>query len=73
MEGYTDRPGVQFYTGGFLDGQVGKGGARYLPASGFCLETQTFPNAVNCPDYPSAVLRAGDVFESVTAFRFSAV
>ena len=48
MEVYTDLPGVQFYTGNFLDGQVpGKGGVKYARRQGYCFETQYYPNAVS--------------------------
>ena len=58
MEVLTTEPGVQFYTGNFLDGTVkGKGGAVYKQYSGFCLETQHFPDSPNQKDFPSVVLR----------------
>jgi len=73
MEVRTTQPGIQFYTGNFLDGTiVGKGGARYQRRSGFCLETQHFPDSPNHPDFPSAVLRPGEEFHSTTVYRFSA-
>jgi aldose 1-epimerase len=68
----TTQPGVQFYSGNFLDGSVrGKGGASYPRRSGFCLETQHFPDSPNHPNFPTTVLRAGQRFESTTVFRFS--
>jgi aldose 1-epimerase len=68
----TDRPGVQFYTGGFLDATlVGSGGRVYRQGDGFCLETQTFPDAPNRPEFPSPVLRPGETFRSRTEFTFS--
>jgi aldose 1-epimerase len=70
LEVYTDQPGVQFYTGNFLDGSMqGVGGAfRYREA--LCLETQHFPDSPNHPNFPSAVLRPGETFHSVTIYRF---
>ncbi len=73
LEVWTDQPGVQFYSGNFLDGKsAGKNGQRYPQYSGFCLETQHFPDAVNQPQFPSIILRAGATFRSMTEFRFSA-
>lgn len=67
----TMQPGVQFYTGNFLDGTTrGKNGARYARRSGFCLETQAFPNSVNCPEFPQPVLRAGETYRQKTVYRF---
>ena len=73
MEVLTTMPGIQFYTGNFLDGcPRGKGGAPYGKGGAFCLETQYFPDSPNHPDFPSAVLAAGEVFESKTVYRFEA-
>lgn len=72
MEVETTQPGLQFYAGNSLDGScAGKGGAAYPRRSGFCLETQAFPNSVNCPEYPQAILRAGEVYRQTTVYRFS--
>ena len=72
LELRTDRPGVQFYAGGFLDATlVGTGGRVYRQGDGFCLETQTFPDAPNRPEFPSPVLRPGEEFRSRTEFAFS--
>lgn len=68
----TTEPGVQFYTGNSLHGQRGKGGAVYRARSGFCLETQHFPNSPNIPAFPSIVLRPGGQYESSTVFTFGA-
>ncbi|MBE7086917.1 MAG: galactose-1-epimerase, partial [Clostridiales bacterium] len=68
---YTDQPGVQFYSGNFLSGVKGKGGAVYNKRNGFCLETQNFPNAINCPSYPNSVLKKGEKFYSVTVYELS--
>jgi aldose 1-epimerase len=68
----TTEPGIQFYTGNYLDGSVaGKGGAAYRKHAGFCLETQHFPDAPNQPDFPSTVLRPGQEYRSSTVHRFS--
>jgi aldose 1-epimerase len=72
LEVFTTEPGVQFYTGNFLDGSLkGKGGRAYPRRSGFCLETQHFPDSPNHPEFPSTVLRAGNTYRSTTEFRFS--
>lgn len=68
---YTDQPGLQFYSGNFLDGTIiGKGGHRYAHRGGLCLETQHFPDSPNHPQFPSAVLRPGQHFTSRTRFAF---
>ncbi len=72
LEVLTTEPGVQFYTGNFLDGSLtGKDGKHYVRYGGFCLETQHFPDSPNHPDFPSTLLKAGHTFRSVTIFRFS--
>lgn len=72
MEVETDSPGVQFYTGNFVeDGRKGKGGAVYGFRHGFCLETQHYPDTPNQPGFPSATLKAGTQYEQTTRFRFS--
>jgi len=69
---YTSEPGVQFYTGNFLDGTLtGKQGHVYLRRYGFCLETQHFPDSPNHANFPSAILRPGTTYQSHTVFRFS--
>ena len=65
----TDRPGVQLYTGNFLRGETGKGGAVYGKRSAVCLETQFFPNAVNESAFASPVVKAGEPFRSETVWR----
>lgn len=71
METLTTLPGVQFYTGNFLDGcPRGKGRAFYASHGAFCLETQFYPDSPNHPDFPSAVLAVGQVYESKTVYRF---
>ena len=71
MDVYTDEPGVQFYTGNFLDGTLhGKQGHVYQFREGFCLETQHFPDSPNEPQFPSTILRPGEEFSSKTVFVF---
>ncbi len=70
----TDLPGMQFYAGNSLDGTLcGKNGTRYVRRSGFCLETQFFPDTPNQPSFPSCVLRAGEDFCTKTSYTFAAV
>jgi aldose 1-epimerase len=72
METYTDQPGVQLYTGNYLEGNFpGKNGHTYPKRSAFCLETQHYPDSIHHPDYPSTVLKPGEVFQSKTIFKFS--
>ncbi len=72
MEVLTEEPGVQFYSGNFLDGHhVGKGGVAYERRSGLCLETQHYPDSPNQPDFPSTVLRPGETYATSTIYRFS--
>ncbi|MBI3792980.1 MAG: galactose mutarotase [Gemmatimonadetes bacterium] len=67
----TTEPGVQFYAGNFLDGSArGKRGIAYGRRSGFCLETQRFPDAPNRPEFPDIVLRPGATYHATTVFRF---
>jgi aldose 1-epimerase len=71
LEVRTTEPGVQFYTGNFLDGtQTGKGGQVYKHRTGFCLETQHFPDSPNKPEFPSTILRPGEEYRSRTVFVF---
>lgn len=73
MQTLTTEPGVQFYSGNFLDGSlVGKAGQAYPRRSGFCLETQHFPDSPNRPEFPSTILQPGEVYRSTTVYRFSA-
>jgi aldose 1-epimerase len=68
----TDQPGVQFYTGNFLDGHLtDKYGAKITKRYGLCLETEHFPDSPNQPSFPSTVLRPGEVYKSKTAYQFS--
>ena len=72
LEVLTDQPGVQFYTGNFLDGTIhGKGGKVYGFRSAFCLETQHFPDSPNKPSFPTTVLKPNEVYRTTTLFRFT--
>src|ERR1700680_762987 len=71
LEVSTTEPGLQFYTGNFLDGIRGKGGKVYNRRYAFCLETQHFPDSPNHPNFPSTVLKPGQSFRSTTVYRFS--
>ncbi len=72
MEVRTTEPGIQFYTGNFLDGSdTGKRGLAFLKHSGFCLETQHFPDSPNQPDFPSVILRPGETYRHTTVYAFS--
>jgi len=72
VEVLTTEPGVQFYSGNFLDGAKGKGHKPYPQRAAFCLETQHFPDSPNHPNFPSTLLKPHAVFHSQTVFRFSA-
>jgi aldose 1-epimerase len=73
MQVWTDQPGVQFYTGNFLDGTItGKDGKVYQRRSGLCFETQHFPDSPNHPKFPSTELKPGQKYHTVTIYRFSA-
>jgi aldose 1-epimerase len=72
LEVWTTEPGVQFYTGNFLDGKTpGKGGVTYPRRSAFCLETQHFPDSPNQPKFPSVVLSPGGRYHTTTTYKFS--
>lgn len=72
LEVFTTQPGMQFYSGNFLDGSLtGKGGVAYQKYAGLCLETQHFPDAPNHPNFPSTVLHAGERYHEVTIYRFT--
>ena len=70
MEVYTDLPGVQFYAGNCIAETVGKGGTVYSERSGFCLETQYYPNHVNQPEFPQAIFDAGQPYQTTTIYKF---
>lgn len=66
----TDCPGIQLYSGNFLEGETGKDGVSYCRRGGVCLETQFYPNALNYPHWPQPVTRAGEKYKSETCFTF---
>jgi aldose 1-epimerase len=70
MEVHTDQPGMQFYTGNFLDGSLTGIGGTYPQYSGLCLETQHFPDSVHRPNFPSTILQPGNTWRSTTTYRF---
>ena len=71
MDVWTTQPGVQFYSGNMLDGSLrGKGGRVYAKHTGFCLETQHFPDSPNQPQFPSTVLRPGETYRHTTIYQF---
>ncbi len=70
MEVYTDLPGVQLYTGNFLDQEPGKEGVVYPRRSGVCFETQYFPDSIHHEEFPSPVCRAQEAYHTMTAYRF---
>jgi len=72
MEVLTTQPGLQFYTGNFLDGKIqGKGGKTYVHRGAFCMETQHFPDSPNKPSFPTTVLKPGQKYQTSTIYRFS--
>jgi aldose 1-epimerase len=71
LEVLTTQPGIQFYSGNFLNGSVHGIGGAYNFRSALCLETQHFPDSPNHPNFPSVVLRPGEQFHQTTVFRFS--
>lgn len=72
LEIFSDEPGIQFYSGNFLDGTLpSKNQGTYQHRTGFCLETQHFPNAPNEPSFPTTILKPGETFTSETWFQFS--
>ncbi len=74
LEVLTDQPGLQFYSGNFLDGTIhGKNGKVYVHRGALCLETQHFPDSPNQPNFPTTELKAGQTFHSTTVYRFSVI
>jgi aldose 1-epimerase len=72
MEVFTTEPGLQFYSGNFLDGSdIGKDGKKYEFRTAFCLEAQHFPDSPNQPSFPSTVLKPGEVYKQKTIYKFS--
>jgi len=71
MEVYTTEPGMQFYSGNFLDGSItGKKGILYTKHFGLCLETQHFPDSPNQPEFPNAILKPGEEYKQNTVYKF---
>lgn len=72
MEVFSDQPGVQFYTGNFLNGSlIGKNGIKYNYRTGFCLETQHFPDSPNHSNFPSVFLKPGEKYTQTTIYKFT--
>ena len=76
MEVYTDLPGMQLYTGNFInpagDPNKGKGGVAYVRRGGVCFETQFYPNSCNIPSFPTSIFQAGEPYDFCTVYSFSA-
>lgn len=70
MEAWTEKPGIQLYSGNFLNASGGKGGADYRPRMGICLETQFFPDSPNHPEWGDILLRPGQRYDYTTEYRF---
>lgn len=70
METWTEKPGIQFYSGNFLNARGGKGGVDYVPRMGVCLETQFFPDSPNHPEWGDILLRPGQRYDYTTEYRF---
>ena len=66
----TDCPGIQLYTGNFIEEEKGKDGVVYCRRSGVCLETQFYPDSVNHPEWPQPITKAGERYHSETVFKF---
>ena len=73
MDVYTTEPGLQFYSGNFLDGTLSNtvGGAKYVQHAALCLETQHFPDSPNQPNFPSTILKPGETYKTTTVYKFS--
>ena len=72
MEVFTNQPGIQFYSGNFLNGtQIGKGGIAYQQHAGLCLEAQHFPDSPHEPQWPSVILKPGQVYHQTTIYKFT--
>ena len=73
MEISTTEPGIQFYSGNFLDGTLKntRGGSKYVKHAGLCLETQHFPDSPNQPSFPNTILKPGQVYKHTTVYAFS--
>jgi len=71
LEIWTTEPGIQFYSGNFLDGSItGKNGMVYQYRHGLCLETQHYPDSPNQPNFPATVLNAGEIYQTTTVYKF---
>ena len=70
MEVYTDLPGVQMYTGNFISKELGKSGVVYENRQGVCFETQYYPDAVNHENFPSPIFKKGEMYHTVTIYKF---
>jgi aldose 1-epimerase len=73
MEVRTTEPGIQFYSGNFLDGTLKntRGGVKYVKHAGLCLETQHFPDSPNQPAFPNTILKPGETYQQITVYKFS--
>ena len=73
MEVRTTEPGIQFYSGNFLNGTLKntRGGVKYVKHAGLCLETQHFPDSPNQPAFPTTTIKPGDTYQQVTVYKFS--
>ena len=71
LEMYTTEPGVQLYTGNYLDGSLGRGNTKFQSRFGFCLETQHFPDSPNQPSFPSTLLNPNETYHQTTVYKFS--
>ena len=70
MEVHTTQPGIQFYTGNFLNGSITGLGGKYVKNGEFCLETQHFPDSVHQPNFPNTILRPGEQYQQTTVYAF---
>lgn len=70
LDVYTDLPGVQIYTGNFIQNEPGKNGTVYCRRAGICFETQFYPDSLNHPNFPSPIFKAGEIYETTTEFKF---
>ena len=72
MEVWTTEPGLQFYTGNFLDGKLKGKGKTFLHRGAFCMETQHYPDSPNKPSFPTTTLKPGETYHTTTVYKFSA-
>ena len=70
LEVWTTEPGVQFYTGNFLDGEMKSGDVTYVKNAAYCLETQHYPDSPNQPEFPNTILKPGETYRTTTVFKF---